>query len=151
VDGVPLELIFSRSLRPYHPIIIPALLHTHLPRPHDVCDSPDQATHYRTLGTKLGASSPFLDVSRKFLISSAVHVHGVVFKEVRRFSCAFCGLFVSTLPRSAEGTGDGGDVLFFSPGHLDECVPSCLGWKSYQLLYVCWRCDDGTLFIQRRI
>jgi hypothetical protein len=25
--------------------------------PHDVCDSPDQAAHYHTLGPKLGASS----------------------------------------------------------------------------------------------
>jgi hypothetical protein len=38
-------------------IIIPPLLHTHLSPPHEMCDSPDQAAHYHTLGTKLGASS----------------------------------------------------------------------------------------------
>jgi hypothetical protein len=27
------------------------------PPPHAVCDSPDKATHYHTVGTKLGASS----------------------------------------------------------------------------------------------
>jgi hypothetical protein len=36
--------------------IIPPLLRTHLSPPHEVCDSPDQATHYHTVGTKLGAS-----------------------------------------------------------------------------------------------
>jgi hypothetical protein len=30
---------------------------THLSPPHEVCDSPEQAVHYHTLGTKLGASS----------------------------------------------------------------------------------------------
>jgi hypothetical protein len=37
--------------------IIPPLLHTHLSPPQEECDSPDQATHYHTLGAKLGASS----------------------------------------------------------------------------------------------
>jgi hypothetical protein len=36
---------------------IPPLLHTHLSPPHEVCDIPDQAAHYHTLGTKLRASS----------------------------------------------------------------------------------------------
>jgi hypothetical protein len=30
------------------PIIIPPLLHTHLSLPPEVCDSPDQAAHYKT-------------------------------------------------------------------------------------------------------
>jgi hypothetical protein len=30
------------------------LLHIHLSPPHEVCDSPDQAAHYHTLGSKLG-------------------------------------------------------------------------------------------------
>jgi hypothetical protein len=38
-------------------IIIPPLLHTHLSPPYEVCDSPDQAAHYHTLGPKLGAAS----------------------------------------------------------------------------------------------
>jgi hypothetical protein len=38
-------------------IIIPPLLHTRLPPPHEVCNSPDQGAHYHTLGPKLGASS----------------------------------------------------------------------------------------------
>jgi hypothetical protein len=37
--------------------IIPPLLHTHLSPPHEVCDSPDQASHYHTLGPKVRASS----------------------------------------------------------------------------------------------
>jgi hypothetical protein len=36
--------------------IIPPLLHTYLSPPREVCSSPDQATHYHTLGPKLGAS-----------------------------------------------------------------------------------------------
>jgi hypothetical protein len=36
--------------------IIPPLLYTHLPLPHEVCDSSDQAAHYHALGPKLGAS-----------------------------------------------------------------------------------------------
>jgi hypothetical protein len=38
-------------------VTIPPLLHTHLSPPHEVSDSPDQAAHYHTAGTKLGASS----------------------------------------------------------------------------------------------
>jgi hypothetical protein len=38
-------------------IIIPLFHHTHLSLPHEVCNSPDQAAQYRTLGPKLGASS----------------------------------------------------------------------------------------------
>jgi hypothetical protein len=38
-------------------VIISPLLHTHLSPPHKVCNSADQAAHYHTLGTKLGASS----------------------------------------------------------------------------------------------
>jgi hypothetical protein len=38
-------------------ITISPFLHTHLSPPHEVCDSPDQAAHYHTLGAKLGASS----------------------------------------------------------------------------------------------
>jgi hypothetical protein len=32
----------------------PQLLHTRLSPPHEVCDSPDQAPHYHTLGPELG-------------------------------------------------------------------------------------------------
>jgi hypothetical protein len=39
------------------PVTIPPLLHAHLSLPHAVCDSPDQAAHYHTLGSKLGGSS----------------------------------------------------------------------------------------------
>jgi hypothetical protein len=35
---------------------IPPLLHTHLSPPHVICDSPDQAAHYHTLGSKSWAS-----------------------------------------------------------------------------------------------
>jgi hypothetical protein len=38
-------------------VIITPLLHTNLSPPHEVCNSPDQAAHYHTLGPKLGASS----------------------------------------------------------------------------------------------
>jgi hypothetical protein len=37
-------------------IIITPLVHTPLSPPHEVCDSPDQAPNYHTLGPKLGAS-----------------------------------------------------------------------------------------------
>jgi hypothetical protein len=39
-------------------IFIALLLHTHqqVPPPHEVCDNPDQAAHYYTLGPNLGAS-----------------------------------------------------------------------------------------------
>jgi hypothetical protein len=36
--------------------ITPPLLHTYLSPPHEVCDSPDQAAIYHTLGPELGAS-----------------------------------------------------------------------------------------------
>jgi hypothetical protein len=50
-------VVFLRVL-PFPPLItIPPLLHTHLSPPHAVCDSPDQAEHYHTLGPKLRASS----------------------------------------------------------------------------------------------
>jgi hypothetical protein len=45
----------SSSVLPCQCIITPSL-HTHLSPPHEVCDSPDQAAHYHTLGLKLGAS-----------------------------------------------------------------------------------------------
>jgi hypothetical protein len=38
-------------------VITPPLLHTQLTPPHDVCDSPEQATHYHTIGQKLTALS----------------------------------------------------------------------------------------------
>jgi len=42
----------------YSDFFVPCtLLHTHLSPPHEVCDSPDQAAHYHTLGSKFGASS----------------------------------------------------------------------------------------------
>jgi hypothetical protein len=56
MDEVALELFFSQFFC-FPPLItILPLLHTHLPPPHEVCDSPDQAAQYHTLGTKLGAS-----------------------------------------------------------------------------------------------
>jgi hypothetical protein len=55
VDKVAQELVFLRVLR-FSPVnIIPPLPHTHLPPPHVVYNSPDQA-RYRVLGPKLGAS-----------------------------------------------------------------------------------------------
>jgi hypothetical protein len=49
---------FSPQLFCFPPLItIPPLLHNHLSPPHEVCDSPDQAAHYHSLGPKLGASS----------------------------------------------------------------------------------------------
>jgi hypothetical protein len=57
VDKVALGQAFLRDLR-FSPVnIIPPLLHTHLSPPHQVCDSPDQAARYHTLGAMLGASS----------------------------------------------------------------------------------------------
>jgi hypothetical protein len=54
VDEVALDDIFEFfGLLPL--ITIPPLLHTHLSPPHEVCDSPDQAAHYQTLGPKSGA------------------------------------------------------------------------------------------------
>jgi hypothetical protein len=50
--GVSLPVLLLLPL-----ITISSLLHTHLSPPHAVCDSPDQAAHYHTLGTKLGASA----------------------------------------------------------------------------------------------
>jgi hypothetical protein len=47
----PSSSVFTRQY------ISPPLLHTHLLPPHEVCDSPDQAAQYHTLGPKLGASS----------------------------------------------------------------------------------------------
>jgi hypothetical protein len=38
-------------------IIVLPFLHTHLSPPHEVCDNPDQAAHYHTLGHKEGVSS----------------------------------------------------------------------------------------------
>jgi hypothetical protein len=49
--GFPQVLRFSPAS------IIPPLLQTRLSPPHDVCDSPDQAAHYHTLGHILEASS----------------------------------------------------------------------------------------------
>jgi hypothetical protein len=43
----------------FPPCPVPPLspsLHTHLSPPHEVCDSPDQAAHHRTLGTNWRAS-----------------------------------------------------------------------------------------------
>jgi hypothetical protein len=37
-------------------ITVLPLLHTHLSPLHEVCDSPDQAAHYHTVGTKFGVS-----------------------------------------------------------------------------------------------
>jgi hypothetical protein len=49
--------VFLRVLQFWPVSIIPPLLHTYLSQPHEVCDSPDKATHYHTLCPKLGASS----------------------------------------------------------------------------------------------
>jgi hypothetical protein len=58
LDEVALQQGFLRFVSGSPLIItIPPLLHTHLSQPHEVCDSPDQAAHYHTLGTKLAASS----------------------------------------------------------------------------------------------
>jgi hypothetical protein len=54
---VALEHVFLLVLSFPLLITIPPLLYTHLSPPHEVCDSPDQAAHYHTLGAKLGASS----------------------------------------------------------------------------------------------
>jgi hypothetical protein len=48
---VALEQV-SHELFDFLPVI-----HPHLSPPHDVCDSPVQAAHYRTIGPKLVASS----------------------------------------------------------------------------------------------
>jgi hypothetical protein len=49
VDILALGQVFLRVVR-FSPVsIIPPL------PPHEVCDSPDQAAHYQTLGPKLGA------------------------------------------------------------------------------------------------
>jgi hypothetical protein len=55
VDRVAQGQVFLRVL--FSPVsIIPPLLHTHLSSPLEVCDSPEQAAHYHTLGPKLGAT-----------------------------------------------------------------------------------------------
>jgi hypothetical protein len=55
VGKVALGQVFLRVL--FSPAsIIPPLLHIHISPPHEVSDSPDQATHYHTLGPKLGTS-----------------------------------------------------------------------------------------------
>jgi hypothetical protein len=57
MDKVELGQVFLRVFR-FSPVsVIPPLLHTHLSPPREVCDSPDQAARYHTLGPKLGASS----------------------------------------------------------------------------------------------
>jgi hypothetical protein len=38
-------------------LLVTPMLHTHPAPPHKMCNSPDQAAHYHTLGPKLGASS----------------------------------------------------------------------------------------------
>jgi hypothetical protein len=56
---------FSLRVIRFSPVNInPPLLHTHLSPPHQVCDSPDQAAHYHTLSTKLGASCLTWHLSR---------------------------------------------------------------------------------------
>jgi hypothetical protein len=54
---VALGQVFLRALRLSPVDIIPPLRHSHLSRPHEVCDSADQAAHYHTLGPKLGTLS----------------------------------------------------------------------------------------------
>jgi hypothetical protein len=52
--------VFLRFLQFFpvnHQSIIPPLLCIHLSPPHEVCDSPDKAAHYHTLGPKLEAVS----------------------------------------------------------------------------------------------
>jgi hypothetical protein len=44
-------------------VIIPRLPHTHLPPPHEVFGSPDQAAHYHTLGPQMGIPSVTWSVS----------------------------------------------------------------------------------------
>jgi hypothetical protein len=57
MDEVALKQVFLRVFRFSLLINVPKLFHTHVPTPHDVCDSPDQAAHYHTLGPNLRASS----------------------------------------------------------------------------------------------
>jgi hypothetical protein len=57
MDKVALRQVFLQVLWFNTVNIIPPLLHTHLSPPYEVCNSPDQAAHYHTLGHKLGASS----------------------------------------------------------------------------------------------
>jgi hypothetical protein len=66
-------------------IIIPPLLHTHLSPPHAVCDSPDQATHYHTLGPMLGASS----LTRHLAGLGVKVVYFFIFYGTRRFIIVF--------------------------------------------------------------
>jgi hypothetical protein len=56
-DKVALEQSFCRAFGLSLLIAIPALFLYHLPTTFEVCDSPDQAAHYYTVGPKLRASS----------------------------------------------------------------------------------------------
>jgi hypothetical protein len=56
--GVVMDKVELGQVFWFSPVsVIPPLLHTHLSPPREVCDSPDQAARYHTLGPKLGASS----------------------------------------------------------------------------------------------
>jgi hypothetical protein len=57
VDKLALGQV-SLQVLPFSPVnIIPPLLYTHESLPREVCDSPNQAACYHTLGPKSGASS----------------------------------------------------------------------------------------------
>jgi hypothetical protein len=72
VDEVALEQVFSEFFG-FPPLItIPPLLHTYLSPPHEVCDSPEQAAHYHTLGLKLEASS----LTRLFILRTIKTLFG---------------------------------------------------------------------------
>jgi hypothetical protein len=57
LDKVALQHVYLQSFSVFFALMIttPPLLHTHLPPPHGVSDSPDQTAHQHTLGTKLVA------------------------------------------------------------------------------------------------
>jgi hypothetical protein len=58
VKEVKIEQFFSSKFLFFVLLITHlAVLHNHLSPPHEVCDSPDVAAHYHTVGHMLGVSS----------------------------------------------------------------------------------------------
>jgi hypothetical protein len=56
MDELALEQIFCDFFGFILVVFIPPLHYTHLSLFRDLCNSPNQATHYYTLGNKVGAS-----------------------------------------------------------------------------------------------
>jgi hypothetical protein len=85
VDRVAMGQVFLRVLR-FSPVNnIPPLLHIHLPPPHEVCDSSDQAAHCHHLGPKLGASCLTRNLGWK---------HNKKVKKLRRGMDGACSTYV---------------------------------------------------------